>query len=79
MFERWPLAQDRDCNRTLQLAEPDTGYVLETLIDASIVEPLRLPKRFVHRLTDRTFRSAIYLPYFHPCRLAKIDDSSSSD
>jgi hypothetical protein len=73
-FERRQLAQDRDCITTLQLAESDAQYVVESLVDAGIVEPLSQAKRFVHRPTDRIFRSSVCLAHFHRGWLAGLDD-----
>ncbi|WP_257300612.1 hypothetical protein [Haloarchaeobius sp. FL176] len=75
-FERRQLAQDRDCIRPLQLAESDAQYVVNSLIDAGVVEPLPRAKQFVHRPTDRTFRSAICLAYFHRGWLAGFEGLS---
>lgn len=73
-FERRQLAQDRDCIGTLQLAASDAQYVVDSLVDAGIVEPLPQTKRLVHRPTDRTFRSSICLAFFHRGWLAGLDN-----
>ena len=73
-FERRQIAQDRDCSRTLQLAKSDAQYVVNSLIDTGIVEPLPETERFFHRPTERTFRSTLCLAFYHRGWLAGLDD-----
>lgn len=60
-----PTAQDPTCIRSLQLADSDARYVVNSFIGVRIVETPTESEQFIRCQTDQTFRSQIWLAYFH--------------